>query len=96
MLKALEDSESALRGWVAAQQVLEQAQQAEQTALAASRYTGVRAQSGLEPSALALDHQVVHLRATREVLAAQAAATESFAQVQLALAAWQPEAEVRR
>lgn len=93
VLKALEDSESALRGWVAAQQVLTQAQQAEQTALAAAKYTKVRASSGLEPSALALDHQVVHLRATREVLAARAAAAESFAQVQLALAAWQPQAD---
>lgn len=94
VLKALEDSESALRGWVAAQQVLEQAQQAEQTALAAANYTGVRARSGLEPSALALDHQVAHLRATREALAARTSVIESFAQVQLALAAWQPQAEV--
>lgn len=92
VLKALEDSESALRGWVAAQQRLQQSQQAEQAARATAQYTGVRARSGVEPATLTLDHQVLQLRAQRNTLAAQAAAIESFAQVQLALGAWQPEA----
>lgn len=92
VLKALEDSESALRGWVATQQQLQRAQQSEQAARATAQYTGVRARSGLEPSSLALDHQVQQLRAQRNTLAAQAAAIESFTQVQLALGAWQPQA----
>jgi len=91
VLKALEDSESAVRGWVAAQQLLQQSQQAEQAARATAQYTGVRARSGVEPVSLALDHQVLQLRAQRNTLAAQAAAIESFAQVQLALGAWQPD-----
>ena len=92
VLKALEDSESALRGWVATQQQLQRAQQAEQAARATAQSTGVRVRSGLEPSSLALDHQVQQLRAQRNTLAAQAAAIESFTQVQLALGAWQPQA----
>lgn len=90
VLKALEDSESALRGWVAAQQLLLQSQQAEQAARATAQYSGVRARAGLEPRSLALDHQVQQLHAQRNTLSAQAAAIESFAQVQLALGAWQP------
>lgn len=96
VLKALNDSESALRGWVAAQDGVQRSQQAEQAASAAADYTAARARAGLEPNALALEQRVAYLRAQRGSLGARASALESFAQVQLALAAWQPEAEATR
>ena len=41
--------------------------------------------------AQALEYRLAHLRARRGTLAARADAIERFAQLQLALAAWQPE-----
>lgn len=92
VLKALEDSEGALRGWVAAQQVLQRAVPAEQVARAAAGHSAARAGSGLEPTTQALEYQLAHLRARRSTLATRADAIERFAQAQIALAAWQPEA----
>ena len=90
VLKALEDSEGALRAWVAARQAWQQSRQAEQAARAVADYAAVRARSGLEPSVQAMEPQLAYLRARRQTLAAQAGTVEAFAQVQLALGAWPP------
>jgi multidrug efflux system outer membrane protein len=91
-LKAIEDSENSLRNWLAAQQVLLQSGRAEQAARAAADYSESRRKAGVEPSTRALEMQVAALRAHRSAAAAQAGVIEAFAQAQLALAAWQPDA----
>lgn len=91
VLKAIEDSEGALRQWVAVRQTLQHSQEAETAAGAASAYAGKRHHTGLEPAVQALAQQAQHLRARRATVGAQAAVAASYAQVQLALGAWQPE-----
>lgn len=89
VLKALEDSEGSLRQWSAAQQALAETRSGEQAARQVWQHSQVRADAGLEPSVQALEHGVAYQRARRATLAAQADALLAFAQVQLALGAWQ-------
>lgn len=91
VLQALADSEAALRAWQAGQVAWQQAQRAEVAAREAAWRTQRRANAGLEPPTTALDQAAQHLQAERGVAAARAEALQAWAQVQLALAAWQPE-----
>ncbi|CAM3443671.1 TolC family protein [Paracidovorax anthurii] len=91
VLKALEDSEGALRHWSAAQVALEQSQAARASASAAQAYASARAAAGMEAPTQALEQRVGHVRALRSELAAQADSLQAYVQVQLALAAWQPD-----
>lgn len=93
VLKALQDSEVALRQWVAANRGLGAAQQAERVAAQAAAYAQSRASAGLEPPTMALDAAAQHLRAQRSRLVGQADALLAFGQTQLALGAWQPDAK---
>ncbi|RUR71254.1 TolC family protein [Variovorax guangxiensis] len=91
VLKALEDSEGALRNWSAARGALAQAHAARSSARAAQEYASIRADAGMEAPTQALEHRVAHIRAARSELAAQADSILAYVQTQLALAAWQPE-----
>ena len=93
VLQALADSESALRNWGAAHSAWQQAQQAEAAAASAAQYAQSRAHAGLEPPTEALQQQAQWLQARRSAIAQQADALQAYAQVQLALAAWQPDAQ---
>lgn len=90
VLKALEDSEGALRNWVAAQQAWQQADRALQLASEANAYTQHRVQAGLEPQIQGLSQQAQLQQARRNTAEAQANQLAAYAQVQLALGAWQP------
>lgn len=93
VLKALQDSELAVRQWAAARTVLAAAQRAENVAAQSATYTRTRVDAGLEPPTAALDGSVTHLRAQRSALTAQADALSAFGQAQLALGAWQPQSQ---
>ena len=92
VLKALQDSEVAVRQWSAARTALVAAQQAEGLAAQSAAHTRTRVEAGLEPPAAALDGTAAHLRAQRSALAVQADALLAYGQAQLALGAWQPQA----
>lgn len=92
VLRALQDSESAMRQWSAAREGATQAQQGEQAAQQAAKYAQARHAAGLEPAVVALDQAATHQHAYRAAIGAQAEAVLAFAQLQLALGAWQPEA----
>ena len=93
VLSALQDSEVAVRQWTAARSALIAAQQAEGLAAQGAAHTRSRVEAGLEPPAQALEGTATHLRAQRSVLAVQADALLAFGQAQLALGAWQPQAQ---
>lgn len=93
VLRALQDCEVALRQWTAARGGLVQAERAQGAAQAAALHASRRVQAGLEPSVVALDSASAHHRAQRAALAAHADAVLAFGQAQLALGAWQPQAQ---
>jgi outer membrane protein TolC len=93
--QALADSESALRTWGAARSAWQYAQDAESAAAATARHSQARSQSGLEPPTEALQHQAQWLQAQRSAMAQHADALHAYVQVQLALAAWQPDTPPR-
>lgn len=92
VLTALAEGETALRGWQAQWQTWQQAQAALQAADQALRYTQRREALGLEPSTTALASRRQQLTAAQQQLDQQARTLGAYAQVQLALAAWQPPA----
>ena len=96
VLKALHDSEVALRQWVAARGGLAEAQRAQSAAASAASLSLARAEAGLEPPSTSAESNGVALRATRAVVSAQADALIAFAQTQLALGAWVPEHDAGR
>ncbi len=89
VLKALQDSEDALRQWAAAREALAAARQAETLAAESAAHTGHRVDAGLEPPLAALEGRATQLQARRATLSAQADALLAFGQTQLALGAWQ-------
>lgn len=91
VLNALADSESALRGWQGSWQRWQQSLNGLQAATRAEQYSGRRAALGLEPTAQALGARLQALDAQLQHLTDQAEALGAYAQVQLALGAWQPE-----
>lgn len=91
VLKALQDSEVALRHWAAARTALAAAGQAETLAAQGAAHTRHRVDAGLEPPAAALEGRAAQLKAQRAVLSAQADALLAYGQTQLALGAWQPQ-----
>lgn len=92
VLQALADSESALRNWGAAHSAWQHAVQAEGAAQRAAQHAQTRFLAGLEPPTEALQHQAQWLQTRRSTMAQHADALQAYARVQLALAAWQPEA----
>ena len=91
VLKALQDSEDALRQWAAAQVALGAAQHGEALAAKVSAHAHARVEAGMEPPPIALEQAAAHERARSTSLAAQADALLAYGQLQLALGAWQPE-----
>lgn len=91
VLRALHDSEIALRQWAAASSALADARRAEALARRASAHARSRVDAGLEPPVNAHDAAATHLRAQRAALAVQADALRAFGHAQLALGAWQPQ-----
>lgn len=91
VLTALAESESALRGWQAQWQGWQQAQAAVEAADQALRYTTRRESLGLEPAATVLAARQQRLTVAQQQLDQQAQALGAYTQVQLALAAWQPQ-----
>lgn len=91
VLTALAEGESALRGWQAQWQAWQQARAALRAADQTLRYTGRRETLGLEPAATTLAAHQQRLTAAQQQLDQQAQALGAYAQVQLALAAWQPQ-----
>lgn len=92
VLQALADSETALRNWQATQAQWQAATQSQQTAEASRDRARKRAAAGLETPTEVLEWQARWLQARRDTVVRQAEALQAYAQVQLALAAWQPEA----
>jgi len=93
VLQALADSEIALRNWQAAQARWRAAVQSQQTAQDSRDRASQRGAAGLETPAEVLERQARWLQARCDTVARQAEALQAYAQVQLALAAWQPEAQ---
>lgn len=91
VLNALAESESALRNWQAQWQSWQQAHAALQAADQMLAYTSRRSTLGLEPEGSALAARLQQLAAEQQHLQQQAQALSAYAQVQLALAAWQPQ-----
>jgi outer membrane protein TolC len=91
VLQALQDGESALRSWAAARDALAQAQAAERWSDEALTHAQARVEAGLEPRGAAVDQSLAAEKARRHLLATRAEALLAYAQVQLALGAWQPE-----
>lgn len=91
VLQALADSESALRSWQASRLGLQQSLEAEAALRESAARTQSRFRAGLEPPTAALEQTAQRLEAQRGVAARRAEAVQAWAQVQLALAAWQPE-----
>jgi outer membrane protein TolC len=90
VLAAIEDSDGALRGWVAARSAFDKAGDAEHATGEAASYTRARVTAGLEPPIQFLESDLLRLRATRSRIAGQCDALLAYARVQMALAAWQP------
>ena len=91
VLRALQDSEVALRQWAAARAALAEARRAEALAAQAAAHAQSRVAAGLEPPEGALAAVAAQQRARCAALSAQADALTAFGQVQLALGAWQPQ-----
>lgn len=90
VLKALEESETALSQWRAAQFALIQAEQSAQLAHKSANHTASRVTAGLEAPISALEHEQQWLEARRSELAARKNSLQAFSRVQLAIGAWQP------
>lgn len=90
VLAALEDSEGALRNWVAARSGFIKTGDSGRSAGEAARYAKARMAAGLEAPVQYLETDLVRLRAARNLVAGQGDALLAYARVQLALAAWQP------
>lgn len=95
VLTALQESETSLRRWSAAQVRLQQARADEALARQAAAHASARASAGLEPVPAALKQAAAFQQSRREALAAQAGLLQAHVQVQLALGAWQPAADGR-
>jgi outer membrane protein TolC len=91
VLRALQDSEVALRQWTAARGALADARRAETLAAQAAAHAHARVDAGLEPPQALLEAAATHQRARCSALSAQADALIAFGQAQLALGAWLPE-----
>ncbi|MCY4757138.1 TolC family protein [Pelomonas aquatica] len=91
VLAALAEGESALRAWQAQWQAWQQAQAALQAADETLRYTSRREAHGLEPAVAVLAARQHRLTAAQQRLEQQAQTLAAYTQVQLALAAWQPQ-----
>lgn len=91
VLQALADSETALRHWQATQARWLAATQSEQTTQDGRDRAARRGAAGLEGPVALLEWQARCSQARRDTVSRQAEALRAFAQVQLALAAWQPE-----
>lgn len=89
VLKAIEDSENALRAWVATRDAFAEAVRLAWVSDEAARYSGARALSGVEPEVRSLESAVANSRAQRGKISVQGEALLAYARVQLALAAWQ-------
>lgn len=92
VLKAIEESDNALRNWLAACQAMDRANAAENAAQAAADYTHRRFAAGLETSGQSLEAEIDLARSRRDTLSRHSDALLAYAGAQLALAAWQPEA----
>lgn len=90
VLSALAEGEASLQGWQAAYQAWRQAMAAAQAAENQARYTEQRAALGLEAQTQALGARRRQWAAEQQVVVQQAQALSAYAQVQLALGAWQP------
>lgn len=90
VLTALAEGESSLRSWQAQWQGWQQARAALEASEQALAYTRRRVTLGLEPEVNALAARQQQLAAAQQQLQQQAAALAAYAQVQLALGAWQP------
>jgi outer membrane protein TolC len=92
VLRAIEDSEGRLRDWYVGRLAEEQATAAA-TAIERQRFvTDARVVAGLDAKAVGLSAALEASRAKRGALQAKAQHTLAYAQVQLALMAWQPSA----
>lgn len=91
VLKAIEDSDNALRSWLAACQAMDRASAAESAARAAADHTRRRFAAGLETPAQSLEAEIEFARSRRDTLNRHSDALLAYAGAQLALAAWQPE-----
>lgn len=90
VLRALQDAEASLTAWSAAQGTLAQADLTQGLAEQSFAHAKVRMGAGLEPRGQLLEHTLAATRAQRRALQARADSLLAFAQVQLALGAWQP------
>jgi len=90
VLTALAEGESSLRVWQAQWQGWQQAKAALDASAQAMAYSARREALGLEPASVALSARQQRLAAAQQVVAQQARALAAYAQVQLALGAWQP------
>ena len=89
VLKAIEDSENALRAWIAALDASLHADRGERVSSEAARYAQIRSDTGLESHAQSLELGILHSKTQREKAARRADALLAYTRVQLALAAWQ-------
>lgn len=89
VLKALEESGTALSQWRSAQLALAQAGQSRQLAEKSEKYAASRVKAGLEPPVSALEHSLQSLDARRSELDARQDSLLAFGKVQLAIGAWQ-------
>lgn len=90
VLKAIEDSDNALRNWLAACQAMDRANAAESAAQVTADYTRRRFAAGLETSGQSLEAEIDLGRSKRDTLGRRSDALLAYAGAQLALAAWQP------
>jgi len=90
VLRALEDAEARLRGWQFARLAEYQAQRTERAIAQQHSVTVARVVAGLDGRAADLGSALEASRALRSVQQAAAQHAAAFAQVQLALMAWQP------
>lgn len=90
VLAAIEDSDGALRAWVAARSAFDKAGDAERATREAASYAKTRVAAGMEPPIQFLESDLLRLRASRSRVAGQCDALLAYARVQMALAAWQP------
>lgn len=90
VLTALAEGESSLRGWHARWLGLQQAQEGLKAADQALAYSDRRESLGIEPASSALHTRLQRLTAVQQQIDQHAQALGAYAQVQLALGAWQP------
>lgn len=90
VLKALQDSESALWQWNVAQSAFASAHLSEQLAQRNASYADTRTKAGLEPPQASLHQSLLLLEARKGLKTAEADRLLAFAKVQLAMGAWAP------